>query len=101
MSNVIDSRVVEMRFDNQQFEKGVQQSIGTLDKLKQSLNFSNVNVADKINLSGIGNALNTVSDKFTAFEAIALGVFTTIGSQAVQLGEKLVKSLSIDQLSAG
>lgn len=101
MSNVIDSRVVEMRFDNQQFEKGVQQSIGTLDKLKQSLNFSNVNVADKINLSGIGTALSSVGEKFTAFEAIALGVFTTIGSQAVQLGEKLVKSLSIDQLSAG
>lgn len=101
MSNVIDSRVVEMRFDNQQFEKGVQQSIGTLDKLKQSLNFSNVNVADKINLSGIGTALSSVGEKFTAFEAIALGALTRIGAQAVELGERLVKSLSIDQLSAG
>ena len=101
MSNVIDSRVVEMRFDNQQFEKGVQQSMGTLDKLKQSLNFSDVNVADKINLSGIGTALSSVGEKFTAFEAIALGALTRIGAQAVELGERLVKSLSIDQLSAG
>ena len=101
MSNVIDSRVVEMRFDNQQFEKGVQQSMGTLDKLKQSLNFSDVNVADKINLSEIGTALSSVGEKFTAFEAIALGALTRIGSQAIELGEKIVKSLSIDQLAAG
>ena len=37
VSAVIDERIVEMRFDNQQFEKGVQTTMGTLDKLKHSL----------------------------------------------------------------
>ena len=37
MSAVVDERIVEMQFDNAQFEKGVRQSISTLDGLKKSL----------------------------------------------------------------
>ena len=40
MSTTIDERVVEMRFDNRQFENNVQTSMSTLDKLKQKLNFN-------------------------------------------------------------
>ena len=39
MSTVVDQRVVEMRFDNKQFEQGVSSTMSMLDKLKQSLNF--------------------------------------------------------------
>lgn len=35
MSKTIDERVVQMRFDNKQFESGVQTTLSTLDKLKQ------------------------------------------------------------------
>ena len=37
MSTTVDNRVVEMRFDNQNFERNVQTSMSTLEKLKQSL----------------------------------------------------------------
>ena len=40
MSQVIDEKVVEMRFDNSDFESNVKQSLSTLDKLKQSLDLS-------------------------------------------------------------
>ena len=40
MSATIDERVVEMRFDNKQFESNAKQSISTIDKLKKALNFS-------------------------------------------------------------
>ena len=40
MSTTVDNRVVEMRFDNKQFESNVRTSISTLEKLKQSLNLS-------------------------------------------------------------
>lgn len=33
MSRTIDERIVEMRFDNRQFEQNVQTSLSTLDKL--------------------------------------------------------------------
>ena len=32
MSRTIDERIVEMRFDNRQFEQNVQTSLSTLDK---------------------------------------------------------------------
>ena len=102
MSNVIDNRVVEMRFDNGQFEKGVQESLSTLDKLKQALDFSKFgDVGSKINFNSVSSAITTAGEKFSAFEAITLGAFMKIGAQAVELGEKLVKSLSIEQISAG
>ena len=37
MSKTVDERVVEMRFDNKQFEANVKTSMSTLDKLKSSL----------------------------------------------------------------
>ena len=39
MSKTVDEKVVEMRFDNAQFERNVTTSMGTLDKLKKALNF--------------------------------------------------------------
>ena len=38
MSTTVDERVVEMRFDNKQFEQNIQTSLSSLDKLKKSLN---------------------------------------------------------------
>ena len=39
MSQTIDQKVVEMRFENENFERNVATSMTTLDKLKQNLNF--------------------------------------------------------------
>ena len=39
MSKKVDERVVEMRFDNAQFESGVKTTMSTLDKLKAALKF--------------------------------------------------------------
>ena len=40
MSKTIDERVVEMRFDNKQFEQNVQTSISSIEKLEKSLNLN-------------------------------------------------------------
>lgn len=42
MSREVDERVVQMQFDNAQFERGTRQTMGTLEKLKQSLQFKGV-----------------------------------------------------------
>ena len=83
-------KVVSMKFDNAQFEKNAQTSMSTIDDLKKSLDFS-----------GMSNSLSAVGQKFSAFETLAVGALLRIGGQAVDAGEKLVKSLSIDQLTAG
>lgn len=55
----IDERVVSMKFDNKQFEKGVQTSIISLDKLKQSLKFNGVSDA-------VSKTTNKISSLFTS-----------------------------------
>lgn len=110
MSNVIDSRIVEMKFDNKQFESAVSTSMGTIAKLKESLNFEKngsgflqglANTLGKVDLSPIATAAEAAGQKFSALEAVAVGALMKIGAQAVETGERLVKSLSIDQITEG
>jgi tape measure domain-containing protein len=109
MSTTIDEKVVEMRFDNKQFEQNVQTSLSTLDKLKQSLNLTDAakgledvnTAASKCDMSPLTNAVETVHVKFSAFEVMAITALTNITNQAINAGEKLVSSLSIDQVTAG
>ena len=73
MSKVIDERVVEMRFDNKDFESNVQTSLKTIDKLKDSLNFDeSTRSVEKFqdslkhfSLDDIGRAVEGLSDKFS------------------------------------
>ena len=81
MSRTIDEKVVEMRFDNSDFERNVSQSRSTLDKLKGALDFSGASkafdgitsAANKVSFGGLTGALDGVSEKFSALETIATG----------------------------
>ncbi|MBP5596992.1 MAG: hypothetical protein J6Y02_16530 [Pseudobutyrivibrio sp.] len=107
--NVIDSKVVEMKFDNSKFESNVKETMSTLDKLKLAIsNLSGKKASIDIDTSetnkgilSLGNAADTVASKFNALEAVAFGALAKIGSQAVVAGEQLLKSLTVDQISAG
>ena len=109
MSTVIDSKVVEMKFDNSKFESNVKQTMSTLDKLKASLaKISGKHATLDVDTSStnkgilsIGNAVDSVSSKFNALEAVAFGALAKIGSQALVAGEQLIKSLSSDNIMAG
>lgn len=57
MTTVIDERVVEMRFNNEDFEKNVAQSMNTLDKLKNSLNFDSANSLKELGSAAKGFSL--------------------------------------------
>ena len=109
MSTTIDQKVVEMRFDNKQFESNVAQTMSTLDKFKQKLNLTGASKgledistsANKINMNGLINAVESVRVKFSALDVFALNVFSRISNAAITTGTQLVKSLSIDQITAG
>ena len=108
MTTVIDERVVEMRFNNADFEKNVAQSMKTLDELKKSLNFESAKslenlgkAASGFSLSGIANAIAEASSKFSVLEIAGVTAIAKITSAAMDMGVQLVKSLSIDQVTAG
>lgn len=109
MSKQIDERVVSMQFDNKRFEQNVHTTIGTLEKLKQSLNLSgaskgleNVNAASKkIDMSGLGSAVDTVQAKFSAMGVVGVTALVNITNQAVNAGKRIVSALAIDPVKTG
>ncbi len=109
MSTTIDSKVVEMRFDNKQFESNVQTSLSTLDRLKQSLKFDgavsgldNINDAAKnVNMSGLGSAVNAVSMRFSALEVMAVTALANITNSVINTGKQMLHSLTIAPIKEG
>lgn len=78
MSREIDERIVEMRFDNKQFEAATKETIGTLDRLKKALNLdaaakgldSVTNAISTKKLSVISQSLSALEQRFSAFGTI-------------------------------
>lgn len=105
----IEQRVVEMRFDNKQFEENAEQSIGTLDKLNKSLDFKNSsdglekleNAASKFKLSGMEVALNSITEKFSALEIAGITAIQNLTNQAVNYGTNMLKSFTIEPITTG
>lgn len=104
MSKTVDERVVSMEFDNDRFEKNVSTSLSTLDKLKKALRLDGATKS----LEEVDSSFNKFSAvveaskaKWDALEVVAVGALLKIGSQAVATGERLVKSISVDQVSEG
>lgn len=109
MSSSIDQRIVEMQFDNAQFEKGISTSLKSLDDLEKGLKLdgaskglqSVANAANSMNFDGLQSGIYAVQQKFSALEVIGITALQRITNQAISAGEALVNSLSMDQISAG
>ena len=109
MSTTIDQKVVEMKFDNRQFESNVKTSMSTLERLKQSLNLTGaakgletVNTAAKgFNATGLGNAVEAVRSRFSALEVMGVTALANITNQAVNTGKRLVSALTVDPIKLG
>lgn len=96
----VDNRVVEMRFDNKEFETGVSESISSLDKLKKSLKFK-----DEVEgLDEIDRAAESVNKKFSVLGTISDQLFRNLANEIYQVKNQfvgMVKALSTDQIAAG
>ena len=109
MSKTVDERVVERRFDNAQFERNVQTSMSTLDKLKQKLNLSGAakglneidSAAKKVDMSGLGSGVEAVSAKFSALQVMGVTALANITNSAVNAGKNIVSALTIDPVKTG
>ena len=109
MSREVDQRVVEMRFDNAQFEKNTRESMKTLDRLQDKLQFKDVDkgfeniekAQRNVNFDEMEGALDTLKVKFNALDVMAVAALTNITNKIVDTGERLVKSLSVDQVASG
>ena len=112
MSKVIDEKIVSLELQNQNFERNAKASLGTLEKLKQSLLFKGASSgleavttsAAKLNSNGLsllGNSVDAIKVKFSVLEVMAMTALSNITNRAIATGEKMVKALTIDPIKSG
>lgn len=109
MSNSIDSKVVEMKFDNRDFEANVKNTMSTLDKLKDKLKFKGAEAgltsiqkaSDKIDFSGVSNGLDIASVKFSAFQVAGITAISNITNSLLGLGKNLINTFVIEPRTQG
>lgn len=103
MSANIDERLVQMKFDNSQFESGAQQTLSTLDRLDKGLEFKNSGkgltdlqgAMGRFNFGAIENGVASLTHSFSAFDVVAMTVINRITNKAIDAGEKIGKALTI------
>ena len=109
MSRSVDERVVQMQFNNRQFETNARTSMSTLEKLRQSLSFKgaekgfeNISSAAKnVDVGTLGNAVETVKMKFSALEVMAVTALANITNSAVNAGKNMLSALTVDPIMQG
>lgn len=101
----IDERVVQMQFENSQFEKGIKETIKSLGLLKQNLNVDKAtesiehlqNVGNSFSLSNISRSLDKIVERTSWAGRTIRREIDLLTSKAVNLG----KSLTVGQINAG
>lgn len=109
MSREVDQRVVEMQFNNAQFERNTKQSLSTIEKLKAALKFDDAGdsfsgitkAAKNVNLEPVSDGANEVYYRFKALDVVAGTVLSNIVTKAFAAGTALTKALTIDPMKSG
>ena len=109
MSTTIDEKVVEMRFDNKDFEEKTKNTVSLLEKLKSSLKldgaakgFDNVNAAAKnVNLNSLSSSVDGLKLKFSAMEVIAVTALSNITTSAMAAGKNLINAFTFEPVMSG
>ena len=98
MSSSIDQRIVEMQFDNKEFESGIQTSLKSIRNLENGLQlkdgakgFENIGrAANNVSFDTLGSGVVAIQQKFTAMEVVAITALQNIVNKAMAAGEHLV-----------
>ena len=111
MSKIIDEKVVQMKFDNSNFEKNVAKTLKTLDNLKWKITetdlesgkgLSNLNKAAKnVDMSGLAKGIATVQARFSALQVIGVTALANLTNSAVNAGKKIVSALGDALVNGG
>lgn len=105
----VDSRVVQMRFDNGQFEGGVKSSISSLDRLKQSLKLEGATkglsdverTARSFNLGNLSSSVDQIASRFTTLGIVGTTALVNIANSAINTGKSMLSALTIDPIMSG
>ena len=97
MSSTIDQRVVEMQFRNEDFERNINTSINSIDRLKNGLNMSGA----ARGFEAFGSSVEGIKVKFSALQTIAMTALSNITNSVINTGKHLVSSLTVQPVTEG
>ncbi len=105
----VDNRVVEMQFENKQFESGVAKTLSSVKKLKEGLNFKDSadslknlgSVSKNVDMSNLIGAVESIKDRFSTLGIIGMTVLQNIANKAISVGNTLTKSLTLQPIMDG
>ena len=105
----IDERVVNMKFNNQQFEAGIKQTTQSLDSLKKGLNLDGATkglddldaAGKKFSLAGMAQGIDTISSKFSAMSIAGITALVNLTNKAVDAGLTFAKSFAFQPILDG
>ena len=108
----IDKRIVQMQFDNQNFESGVSKTMNSLTQLNEKLKMKDSSKGlDGVNdslgklsgfgVSGLMNGVETVTARFSALGVIGMTALSNITNSAINTGKKMIEALTIDPIKTG
>ena len=101
MSRQVEERVVKMTFDNEKFEKNMDQTLKSLKNLDKSLNLDKASeklktfeqVGNNIKFNGLENTISKVSDKITALDVAAFSTIDHVTKNVLKATEKVVSAV--------
>ena len=101
MSRSVDSRVVELGFDNKAFEEGTKQSMKSLDAMKKGLDFDESTrsigelsrASEGFSLAKMGQGISGISGGFSAMGVIGFSVIQNLTNAAIAFGRKMVSRI--------
>ena len=105
----VDERVVKMSFDNKSFEENVKETLSTLDKLKEALNFKNTeksfktitNAANKVDVSNVNNSLDAINAKFSTMQVVAYTAISNITNRLMNFAHGIVNGIFQSTVQGG
>jgi tape measure domain-containing protein len=109
MSGNVDERIVQMRFDNKQFEAGVSTSIKSIDNLKDSLKFEGAtkglsdleSAGRRFSLASIGQSVDAIASKFSTLSIIGITALQNLTNSAINAAKRMVSAFTVEPITAG
>ena len=105
----IDERIVEMKFDNAQFESGVATTMQSLDKFRDALKLDGISESlskvsqamGNLNVSAVNQAAETTSQRFSILGEVATAALWRISNTAITVGANIVRGMTIAPVMDG
>ena len=109
MSNSIDNRIVEMEFDNKEFERNIQTSVKSINTLKSSLDFKESskslsafnNVTKSFSLENIGESVEALTSRFSTMGIVGMSVLNRLTDAAINTAKRIADVLVVDHMRSG